>query len=209
MRKNLFPLVGLILIACGQPAADHSKTAKEEAIILQDSALKVLRQGPDNHAVDKSLALLDKAIEKNPHLKSAYFHKMNIYKKKGDTEGMFKTLVEENDNNPKDAYSTLSVGLEYEVRGDTEKADKKYNEAVRLFEATLDTLPAKNGLIRNTYILNLAMAKTLANQNFDISEVSGEMDEAEIENLKIALTTLKSMNRDDLLNLRKKKRSNQ
>lgn len=203
MRKNLLPFIGLILISCGQPSADQHKTAKEEAVILQDSALKVLKQKTDVNAVEKSIALLNQAIERDPQLKSAYFHKMNIYKKKGDNEGIFKTLIESNENNPGDAFTTLNLGREYESHGDIEKANIKYDQAVLLFESALDTLPEEQSLIRNTYILNMAMAKTLANQEFDLSQISNGLDAAEIENLKIALNAMKAMSRENVVNMHK------
>lgn len=172
-------------------------------MVLQDSALKIMKQGADAQAMNKSIALLNQAIEKDPHLKSAYFHKMNIYKNSGNEEGIFQTLIESNNKNPNDAYTTLNLGMEYEDHGEMEKANAKYNEAVKLFQSTLDTIPETKGLIRNTYIMNLAMAETLANQDIDPSELSKGMDEDEYENLKIALNTMKAMNREDILNLRK------
>ncbi len=203
MSKKFFPLIALILFACGEAPSDPNKTPREEAVILQDSALKIMKEGTDTQAMEKSIALLNQAIEKDPQLKSAYFHKMNIYKNSGNEEGIFQTLVESNDNNPNDAYTTLNLGMEYEDHGEIEKANTKYKQAVILFQSALDTIPQTKGLIRNTYIMNLAMAETLANQEIDPSELSKGMDEAEIENLRIALNTMKGMTREDILNLRK------
>lgn len=206
MRTIFSPVALLILVACSSsPNSDNGNqlTPHQQAILLKDSAVHIMHENSDQSSYDGALNLLDQALAKDPQLKSAYFYKMRLYTKMDDDEGYFNTMVASDKNIPGDPYSALHLGMQYEKRDNPEKAHDKYVEAIGLFESQLDTLSIKNPLIRNTFIMNLALANTLAGQDIDPDNLKTELSEPEKENLNIVLNTLKSMTREDLLNLQK------
>lgn len=203
--KLLFFCATAILTACGtaQDQDQANVSPRQEAILLQDSAVKQMKAPVGSTAFDESLKLLNQAIKIDPKLKSAYYHKMQYFLKKGDTDEAFRTRVAANKAMPGDAIATLNIGIEYEKRDSLRKAKAKYREAVTLFENILDTIDTNSGLIRNTYILNLALASILANTDGESKSLDLGLSEPERENLDIALNTLKGMTREDLLHLHK------
>lgn len=214
MNKFKLLSIALVLAACGtQEGGDAKENAemtqaptpvqKNPAMALRDSAMQIVYGAPGEVDAEKSLRLLDEAMAMDPGNRSIFYSKMQVLSKFGTEEDVFNMLVRLDTLDFKDGYTTLQLGVEYEMRGETEKADAKYYDAIAIFSAILDTMQNTQFISRNNNILNLAVAERLANQNQQ--KLQSVMNDEEKEYLKDILDQIKNAKREDLLKMNRKK----
>ncbi|NEN23694.1 hypothetical protein G3O08_09300 [Cryomorpha ignava] len=208
MNKIKYAFLILVIAACSNnEPTETTKTPQEQAVALRDSAVKMAAQNKDATSIEKSLALLDQAIALDPDNKNFYNAKMNIYSRSGDFENVSKILEQLDGSNLKDPYSTLQLGMEYELQGKRDEANKKYSESIDGFISIIDTMKVDHRLKRNTLIMNVALAASLSESDSDKARLEAIMTDAERENLKSSIDQLYSLPREEVLNRRRQKQS--
>lgn len=208
MNKIIYVVLILVLAACGNDKpTEVVKTPQQQAVALRDSAVKMAAQNNDAVSIEKSLALLDQAIVLDPDNRGLYNAKMNIYSKSGNFKGVSKILEKLDGSNLKDPYSTLQLGMEYELQGKRDEANKKYTESVDAFILILDTMQVDHILKRNTLLLNVALGASLSESAADKEKLDAIISEAERENLNASIEQIYSLPREEILNKRRKKQS--
>lgn len=206
MNKIKYAFLILVIAACGNNEnAEAVKTPQEQAVALRDSAVKMSAQNKDAASIEKSVALLDQAIALDPDNKGLYTAKMNIYSRTGDFENLSKVLETLDGSNLKDPYSTLQLGMEYELQGKRDQANTKYSESIDGFIAIIDTMEVDHRLKRNTLLMNVALAASLSESEADKAKLEAILTDAERENLDSAIEQLFSLPREDVLNRRRRK----
>lgn len=208
MNKIKYAFLILVIAACGNnEPAEAIKTPREQAVALRDSAVRMAAQNKDESSIKKSLALLDEAIVLDPDNKGLYTAKMNIYSRSGDFENLSAVLEQLDGSNLKDPYSTLQLGMEYEMQGKREKANKKYSESIDGFISILDTMQVDHRLKRNNLLMNVALAASLSESDSDKARLEAIMTDAERGNLNASIEQLYSVPREDVLVRSRKKQS--
>lgn len=206
MNKIKYAFFILVVAACGNNKnTEVAKTPQEQAVALRDSAVKMAAQNKDEASIEKSLVLLDEAIALDSANKSLYTAKMNIYSKSGDFVSLSKVLEQLDDSNLKDPYSTLQLGMEYELQGKREEANQKYSASIDGFISIIDTMAIDHRLKRNTLLMNVALAASLSESDADKEKLKSLMTDAERENLNPSIEQLYSLPREEILNRRRKK----
>ncbi len=198
MKTTKYFVFALVLAACGNNSP-APKTPEEQSEALRDSALKVSAGQFSDENLTKSIALLDNALALTPKAKNIYLTKMTLYNKSNNIDGVYSVLQQMDSAKISDAYAKLHLGMEYELRGKQPEAANKYNEATEAFIAVLDTMPADNGLKRNTVIMNMALAAALSDSELNKEKLNKAISEAEKENLAETIATLNGMSREELL----------
>lgn len=206
MNKIKYAFLILVIAACGNNKnTEIAKTPKEQAVALRDSAVRMAAQNKEEGSIAKSLALLDEAIALDPDNKGLYTAKMNIYSKSGDFENLSKVLEHLDGSNLKDPYSTIQLGMEYELQGKRDQANKKYSEAIDGFIAIIDTMKVDHRLLRNSLLMNVALAASLSESDADKAKLEAIMTDAERENLNPSIEQFNKIPREEILNRRRKK----
>lgn len=197
-------ILSTLLVACSTPSndtvAEVVKSPREKAIVLRDSALIMSKNGN----VEGSIALIDKAISIDPKSRKVIlsgFNTQYINSTKNDVVNVLEII---SGSDLKDPYSSLHLGVEYELLDKKELANNKYNEAVSLFIAVLDTMPITKELKRNTHLMNLALAVTLSDSDLNKQKLISVMSEAEKKDLEISLEALNNSSREKLLRIIKR-----
>jgi len=205
MNKLKYAVILLVLTSCGTSESKNTeieKTPQEKALILRDSALAMAKAGD----IDHSIELYDQALELDPESKGIILSKLNTLYNSGDHSGVVEVLEVIDGSNIQDPYSTLHLGMEYELIGKTELAKRKYNEAVKSFITVLDTMPVNKQLKRNTCLMNLALATALSESEENKQNFEDVLTESERENLAESLEALNNTSRDKLLQVRRKQK---
>lgn len=208
MNKIKYAFLILVITACGNNEnTETAKTPQEQAVALRDSAVRMAAQNKEEASIANSLALLDEAIVLDPNNKLLYTAKMNIYSKSGDFENLSKELEKLDGSNLKDPYSTLNLGMEYELQGKRAEANIKYSESIDGFIAIIDTMAVDHRLKRNSLLMNVALAASLSESEADKEKLETIMTDAERENLNPSIQQLYNVPREEILNRRRKKQS--
>lgn len=129
--RNILLLLYVLTVSC---TALTEKKNKQEAIDLNNQAVKIMSENPDS-----ALKLLDRAIEIN---KSDYlFHanKANIFIARKDYARAIISAEKAVETKPDLAESVLFLGMLYDKTKQTEKAKKQYEQAILLFDNRLKT----------------------------------------------------------------------
>lgn|SRR5690554_2028608 len=207
MNKLKLVVVALILTACGAQESNKIETSiqteKDPALALRDSAMQLVYGQSGEIDYTESLRLLDEAIALDPGNRSIFYSKMQVLSKSGSEEDIFNMQVSLDTLDFKDGYTTLQLGVEYELRGDIDKADAKYHEAIGIFSAILDTMQNTPLVSRNNNILNLAVAETLVQNGQD--KLQTVMTDEEKQHLSEIIDQIKNSKRADLLQMNRKK----
>jgi len=206
MIKLKYAVILLVLTGCGTSESGETeieKTPQEKAVVLRDSAMVMAKAGK----LALSIKLYDKALELDPKSKGILLSKLNTLYHNGDSTGVVEVLEVIDGSSIRDPYSTLHLGMEYELIGKKELAIAKYNEAVISFMAVLDTMPIKKELRRNTTLMNLALAAALSESEENQQNFDKVLTDAERENLAESLEALNNTSRDKLLQVRRKHKS--
>jgi tetratricopeptide (TPR) repeat protein len=127
--RNILILLSILTVSC---TAHTEKKNKQEAIDLNNQAVKIMSENPDS-----ALILLDRAIEidKNDYL--FYSNKANIFLARKDYAKAISSLEKAVDVNPDLAEGSLFLGILYDKTDQTEKAKKLYERAISIFDNRL------------------------------------------------------------------------
>lgn len=206
MTKYFIPIVALLAFSCGSiesettTAVSSSNTISAENLV--DSALAISKNG-DSQSDQKAIQLMDEAIAQDPNLKSAYIGKIALLFNMGDDSAILSSMEIAQAKFPNDPYIDLHLALEYELAEDTESAYPMYVEALSSFVLVLDTMQG-SALLRNSLLINMAMANVLSPDKLSEAEVMNVLSEDEMENYNTSEESFSSMDRQALLNLRRR-----
>lgn len=207
MNKFNLLLLSIILVACGTNKGDstqNSKSAeKSVAMAMRDSALKIAYGPMEELDYLKSLKLLDEAMAMDPSNKSIFYSKMQVVSKSGTQDDIFNMLQRLDTMDFKDPYADIQLGVEYEMRGEMEKADAKYLDAINIYAAILDTMTNTPTVSRNNNVLNLAVAERLVQNN--PNKLQDVITEEEKQYLGELIEQIQNRKREDLLEKNRKK----
>lgn len=206
MNKIKLVVLAIVLVACGSNEGDtnqNTKSVKDSAMALRDSAMRIAYGPPGEFDYQKSLRLLDEAMAMDPSNKLLFNSKMQIVSKSGSQDDVFNMLVRLDTLNFKDPYSSLQLGVEYEFRGEPDMADAKYHEVINEYVAILDTMQNTPLMSRNNNVLNLAVAESLVQEN--PHKLQDVMTDEEKQYLGDLVDEIQNTNREDLLERNRKK----
>jgi tetratricopeptide (TPR) repeat protein len=206
MTKYIIPFIALLGFSCGtsetenkgQDPANNSITVQD----LLDSAQALSKNG-DTQSYQTAIQLIDEAIAKDPNFKSAYIGKISVLENMGDDSALLTSMETAQAKFPNDPYLNLHLAMEYELMQDTAKAYPLYYESLESFAVVLDTMQ-NSALKRNSLLMNLAMANVLSPNKLSDSDVMLVLSPDEMENYKTSEETFASMDRQALLNLRRR-----
>lgn len=102
-------------------------TAKEEARKLNNQAMDSLDINPD-----ESMALTDSSLSLDSTNIAVYFNRVGIFMSKGDYPKALKELLSIEKYEPTNAEAIVFEGLLYEMTGNKEMANSKYNKGVEI-----------------------------------------------------------------------------
>lgn len=209
MNKFKLVVIAIVLAACGtKEGGDTIETpktfVKDPALALRDSAMQMV-YGPKGEEIDyeKSLELLDKAMALDPGSKFIFNSKMQVLSKSGSEDGVFNMMVSMDTMDFKDLNADLQLGIAYELRGEMDKADAKYHEAINMYAAILDTMQNTQFLSRNNNVLHLAVAERLVQESQDKLQLA--MTDDEKQYLADNISLIENAKREDLLEMHRKK----
>lgn len=132
----------LLLSSC----SSKQKKVNPEAIVLNNQAMEIFNQTifkplvESESKLNEALFLLDKAISIDSNYLLAYNNKVNVELKLGNYNAALKTLdkIYEIDNNAE----TISLqGFIYEKTGQLDSANKKYIQAMKMYENQINQNP--------------------------------------------------------------------
>lgn len=207
MNKIILPLFALVIVSCDdtQPTEklqDGTSTALT-AVELRDSAVVLAYDAETMSQKEQAVALYDQAIELDPYNKQSYMGKLGIISMMGDNQKLLSNLEEVHGRFPDNPFIALHLGMEYELQETMDKAQPLYGKSLATFLSTIDTMTASSPLIRNSYLMNMAVANVLVVEKKDASEIAEILDADEFENYQITITQIEAMDHDALLNLRR------
>lgn len=206
MTKYIIPFIALLAFSCGSSESENNTedVAKNSisAQNLLDSAQAMIKDG-DTQSYEAAIQLIDEAIAKDPNFKSAYIGKISILVNMGDDSALLNSMKIAQAKFPNDPYLNLHLGMEYELNQDTEKAYQMYVASLNSFVTVLDTMQ-NSALKRNSLLMNLAMANVLSEEKLNQDQVMEVLSEDEMMNYKTSEETFASMDRQALLNLRRR-----
>lgn len=207
MNKIKLVALALILVACGSGDGDtvvpSKPGAKDQASMLRDSAMKIVYGPAEEFDYEKSLRLLDEAMALDPSNKSIFYSKMQLVSKSGSEDDVFNMLVRLDTLDFKDPYANIQLGVAYELRGEMEKANAKYLDAINEYAAILDTMQNTPKVSRNNNVLNLAVAERLVQEN--PHKLQDVITEDEKQYLGDLIKTIQNRDRAELLEKNRKK----
>lgn len=132
----------LLLYSC----SSEQKKVNPEAILLNNQAMEIFNQtifkplSESENKLNEALFLLNKAISLDSNYLLAYNNKVNVELKLGNYNAALKTLdkIYELDNNAE----TISLqGFIYEKTGQLDSANKKYIQAMEMYENQINQNP--------------------------------------------------------------------
>ncbi len=203
--KRLWILAAIAIVAAcgsGENADNNDTVAKKEinADMLCDSAAAMVLKASSDSDLSKSVALYDEAIAKDENLQKAYLGKISALKAMDDRVSLLEAMNDAERFYKNDPFWTLHLGMENELQGNQESAMESYARAADGFSKSIDTLSNQTIIIRNSYIMNLALANVLVGQETGTTSV---LTEGEMQSYKTAEEQFLSMDREALLNLRR------
>ncbi len=202
-RLWILPAIAL-LAACGSGEnADNSDAAAKKEItaeMLCDSAAAIVLKAKSEADLSKSVALYDEAIAKDENLKRAYIGKVSALKSMDDKGPLLQAMNDAQRFYKNDPFWTLHLGMENELQGNEETAMENYARAAAGFSSAIDTLSNQTIIIRNSYIMNLALSNVLVGEESGSTAV---LTEGELQSYKTAEEQFLTMDREALLNLRR------
>jgi Tfp pilus assembly protein PilF len=129
--KNIFILLPIILtVSC---ITQTDKKNKQEAINLNDQAIKLMTENPDS-----ALILLDKAIEIDNSNYIFHSNKANIFIARKDYARAISSVEKAVEVKPDLAESVMFLGMLYDRNNQNEKAKKQYEKAVILYDNRIE-----------------------------------------------------------------------
>lgn len=207
MNKIKLAVLAIVLVACGSQEGDTIETlkpvAKNPAMALRDSAMRIAYESEGDVNFERSFALLDEAMALDPSNKAIFYSKMQLLTKSGSQEEIFNMLVRLDTLDFKDPYSNIQLGVEYELRGEMEKANAKYQDAINIYVSILDTMQNTPKISRNNNVLNLIVAERLVQE--DQQKLLDVINDDERQSLSDLISQIKNMDRKDLLEQNRKK----
>src|SRR5690554_6118923 len=207
MNKFNLLILAIIVVACGNNPKEKDETFESQqrssAISMRDSAMKMAYGSAEDFDYEKILKLLDNAIAADPENKSIFYSKMQIVTKSGTQDDMFNMLLRLDTMDFKDPYADIQLGVEYELRGEIEKADGKYHDAIDFYAAILDTMENTPFVSRNNNVLNLAVAERLVREN--PNKLEDVLTEDEKQYLGDLIDQIRNKMREELLEKNRKK----
>lgn len=126
---NIIILLSILTVSC-TPQTD--KKNQQEAIDLNNQAIKIMSENPDS-----ALILIDKAIEIDKNNYLFYSNKANVYIARKDYAKAIISVEKAVEIKPDLAESDLFLGMLYDITNQTEKAKKQYENAILLFDNRL------------------------------------------------------------------------
>lgn len=206
-KITLFVFV-LILFACAnseseqvsitQSSAPVVLSYEEHAAALRDSALRISLSANDEVAIREGLRLFDEAMDMDPNSKTIFYSKMKILSDHRMYDEVFQMLKRLDTLEFKDAYSTLQLAIEYELRNDMNNAEEKYIEAAEGFYQSIIAIEDQTAIERSNLLLNLAVAERLS-ENVVI-RVPDLLTEQEKIQLGSILIEIEERDREEVLN---------
>jgi Tfp pilus assembly protein PilF len=129
--RDILILLSVLTVSC---TAQTEKKNRQEAIDLNNQAVKIMSENPDS-----ALKLLDRAIEIDKSDYSFYSNKANIFIARKDYAKAISSAEKAVEAKPDLAESVLFLGMLYDKTNQTEKAKKQYEQAISLFDNRLKT----------------------------------------------------------------------
>ncbi len=207
MNKIFLPLFALFIVSCGdsQPAIEtqNMATTKISAKELRDSAAVISFESDTPVELQKAVSLYDQAIVMDPNDKQAHMGKLATISKIGDDQNLLSSLEKVHAQFPQDPFIALHLGMEYELQKTMAEAQPLYSQSLDTFIATLDTMSTSSSLVRNSYLMNMAMANVLVTDKKNNDEIAKVLDVDEMENYQTTKNQIEAMDRNALLNLRR------
>lgn len=121
----------------------------------------------DSVFLDVALLYLDRAIELNSVVVTAYQNKYNIVASFGRYREALKLMQKINSLSENFAYGYLSQGLIYEKLNNLDSANYCYKKAYDLYTLSIKIKPDINDLIHRVIVLELINQKDLASKELD------------------------------------------
>ncbi|WP_157698919.1 tetratricopeptide repeat protein [Bernardetia litoralis] len=136
MKYLIYIFCLLFLFSCTNKVEENE--IKKEAIQLSEKALQVSQSFTNKDSLLKAITLLDKALEIEPNYSVALNNKAGFQIQVGQIDEAIDTYKRIEKIKPDNEQIKLMLGMLHYTKGDTNLANKKYNEVNQLCQKKLD-----------------------------------------------------------------------
>lgn len=195
MRISTLFLI-IVFYSCGQESNSKKNSAKPDAKSLNDSATLIVKQTQD---YAKAISLLDEATQLDSNYLVAYRNKLSFQLQLKQYDQALLTAHDLKRLKPAmpDYYTT--IGILYDIKGDTVSSSKFFAEASAKFDSILDTM-SKTSMNYDILLMNKAINLILLDEQQKGNDILKQLhDKHKEEGYRESLALLRNKSKQELL----------